>query len=209
MQVYLLENSINGKYYVGKTVNKNLKRYLSNKRHGARNGYITSPLVAAMREFGDEIFTHQVLALGQTDEQICELEKLWIIALDARNPEVGYNVQPGGNVGHVPKPRGPMSEETKRKIGLGNKGRKPKGYARTALHRKQLSDRMQGNDKGVKITTEIVKVWKQNKTEEQRRKQIEGIQRAWDKKSPEEKRLHMHPALSARFPKEVSIVAPR
>jgi group I intron endonuclease len=197
MQVYLLENSINGKYYVGKTVNKNLKRYLSNKRHGARNGYITSPLVAAMREFGDEIFTHQVLALGQTDEQICELEKLWIIALDARNHEVGYNVQPGGNVGHVPKPRGPMSEETKRKIGLANKGRQPKGYIRTELHRQQRRDAMKGNTKGVKITTEIAKEWKKKETLEQKKTRHAAIKASWDRLTPEQRaerviKMHAH-----------------
>ena len=34
MFVYLLTNAINGKYYVGKTVSKNLNRYLKYHPHG-------------------------------------------------------------------------------------------------------------------------------------------------------------------------------
>ena len=63
----------------------------------------------------------------------------------------------------------PLSEETKAKIGAANKGRKPKGYVRTEEHRKQLSERMQGNDKGVKITPELAAKWNAVHTPEWRK----------------------------------------
>ena len=46
------------------------------------------------------------------------------------------------------------SPEHKCKIGLANKGKKPKGYVRTEEHRQQLRDRMKGNNVGVKFTKE-------------------------------------------------------
>jgi len=36
MQVYLITNLVNGKYYVGKTVKKSLRRYLKNACSMAR-----------------------------------------------------------------------------------------------------------------------------------------------------------------------------
>jgi group I intron endonuclease len=144
MQVYLIANLANGKYYVGKTVSRNLNGYLSVKRWAARRGDSRGmPIIAAMIKYGIESFTTQVLAYAETREHLDMLERLWIAALDSRNPKVGYNITAGGGGSSRP-----CSEDTKRKIGLANKGRKPKGYVRTEAHIKQLHDRMQGNRHG-------------------------------------------------------------
>ncbi len=86
MYVYLITNNINGKYYVGKTTHGNLNSYLSAKRCVARSDRPTRiPIINAMRKYGIDNFSVDVLATGKSDEEICHIEKLWIITLDSRN----------------------------------------------------------------------------------------------------------------------------
>ena len=149
MQVYLISNLVNGKYYVGKTVSRNLRRYIVTQKFWAatsekgRKCWQNMPIIAALRKYGIENFSVDVLAYAADNEQLSLLERLWIVALDSRNPLVGYNISAGGEGIRVP-----MTEDRKRKIGIANKGRKPKGYVRTEAHSKQLRDRMQGNRHG-------------------------------------------------------------
>ena len=141
MLIYILENTVNGKYYVGKTRSNNLHDYLSVKRWGARHGKIKGmPVVAAMAKYGIDKFEARILTTAETDEQLNQLERLWIAVLNARDPKIGYNIAPGGEAVRS----GPLSEEHKKKIGLANKGRRPKPYVRTAKHRQQISDRSKG-----------------------------------------------------------------
>jgi len=157
MFIYKLTNRMNGKIYVGKTTHKNLNSYLSNKRCLARQGKHSHPVVAAMSKYGVDNFTVEVLSTTEAAEWCDYLEVLWIMLLDSRNPEVGYNVHAGGGkgaLGHA------MSEEHKLKIGAANKGRKPKAYVRTEEHKQQLRDRMKGNNVGRKITSEQAAEWR-------------------------------------------------
>ena len=144
LQVYLLENTVNGKYYVGKTVSHSLNSYLSVKRWAARHGKAQNmPVVRAMQKYGISAFRATVLVTADSAESLSELERLWIIVLDARNPHIGYNISAGGGGA-----RRPCSLETRLKIGRANKGRKPVGYARTAEHSQQVRERMKGNKHG-------------------------------------------------------------
>lgn len=183
MQVYLLTNLINGKYYVGKTVSKNLTRYLSGKRWAARHGQCrTMAIVNAMAKHGVDNFSSSVLAVAASREQLDALERLWIIVLDSRNSAIGYNISAGG--GGASRP---CSEETKRRIGIANKGRKPKIYVRTEEHRQQLRDRMQGNDKGIKLTREFALAQLASETEEQKKARFASIKSSWDRYTPEQR----------------------
>lgn len=176
MYVYLLTNKENGKYYVGKTNHKNLNSYLSTKRCFAKKKVnVGMPVVKAMSEFGVDKFIVDVLATPNSTEDLDNLEKVWIILLDARNPELGYNVCLGGGTGRTGVK---TSEETKARIGAANKGRKPKGYIRTELHRQQLRDRMKGNNVGVKFTSESAKQAALNMTVEQRKERSLLMHRA-------------------------------
>ena len=147
MFIYLITNEVNGKYYVGKTVSADLNRYLSVKRHAARHGGSSQnmPIVAAMRKYGVENFTTSVLATATDGMRLGELEKLWIIALDARNHAVGYNICAGGEG----TPGRVVSDETRQKISRAHMGLKSTGYVRTELHRQQLHDRQMGDRKSV------------------------------------------------------------
>jgi len=180
MFVYLLYNKINGKYYVGKTVSINLNRYLSVKRWAARHRKnYPMPIVRAMAKYGIDNFSVDILAVPNGREELGNLERIWILFLDSRNPKLGYNVWPGGDIGRLGIP---CSEEAKKKIGAANKGRKPMGYIRTELHRQQLRDRMMGNRLGTKFTSESARLAIKNETPENKAKRIAGIQRAWDRR---------------------------
>lgn len=145
MYIYIITNLINEKYYIGKTTNPNLHWYLSNKRWAAKHGNPGNmPIVDAISKYGLDNFAIEILATANNDEELCSLEKLWIGLLNSRNSDCGYNICMGGE-GRVGIP---CTEDHKRKIGLANKGRKPKGYIRTEKHRQQIRERMKGNKNG-------------------------------------------------------------
>lgn len=179
MFIYLLINKENGKYYVGKTVHHNLNSYLSNKRCVARKGSVKYPIVAAIAKYGIDNFDVQVLAEPVTIAELNNLEQLWIVLLNSQDPKFGYNILSGGEVSRLGIA---CSEDTKRKIGQANKGKKPKGYVRTDKHRQQLRDRMRGNKIGIKITSEIAKQWKDKETLEQKQTRCKAIKAAWDRR---------------------------
>ena len=141
MQVYLLTNDVNGKYYVGKTVQSGLRRYLiDSKRWPAENGKNRCmPIVNAIAKYGFDAFTAEGLAVATDAAQLDDLERLWIIALDARNSKIGYNICAGGGASRLGLKNSP---EHNRRISESNTGRTPAGYVRTAEHRRQLHARM-------------------------------------------------------------------
>lgn len=143
MQVYLIVNQTNGKAYVGKTVNGNLRDYLSVKRWQVRHNKILGmPIISAIRKYGWENFDVQTVAVCSTEAELNNLERLWIVLLDSTH--TGYNICSGGE-GAAGRHCSPSH---RRKIGLANSGRKPVGYIRTEKHRRQLRERMRGNTVG-------------------------------------------------------------
>jgi group I intron endonuclease len=144
MQIYCLENKVNGKCYVGKTVSDNLHDYLSVKRWAVKHGkHLGMPVIRAISKYGWDNFETKVLATAETEEELNNLERLWIILLNTR--AAGYNVTAGGDVSRTGMKNSP---EHNARIGAANKGRKPAGYIRTEEHRQQLRDRMRGNELG-------------------------------------------------------------
>ena len=119
MFVYKIVNKETGKWYIGKTVTKNLPKYLSWKIRDAQkhreNGL--SYLFRAMRKYSSNVWEIQPLWHGQTDEEICTWERHFITVFRTTHPYFGYNICAGGE-GH----RGPLSEETKRKMSLARIG---------------------------------------------------------------------------------------
>ncbi len=90
--VYVLRNLVNGKVYIGQTIN--LARRKAGHMYAARKGS-EYPLYRAIRKHGENSFIFEALEECR-DEQIDEREKFWICQLDSRNPEKGYNLAPGG-----------------------------------------------------------------------------------------------------------------
>lgn len=98
VHIYLITNEVTGKYYVGQTACSVEKRFRDHVSSAKSEKVKSSPkLKRSMRHHGVESFSIQELAIATSNEQGDVLETLWISLLDARNPEVGYNLSTGGN----------------------------------------------------------------------------------------------------------------
>ena len=119
----------NGKKYVGITCQEPKRRFENGR------GYKGCPKMwQAIQKYGWEQIDHIVLFRGLTKERAEKLEIKLIKDFDSI--ENGYNIEHGGNV------PGTHSEETKRKISEGNKGKKVPPVSKET--RKRLSESHMG-----------------------------------------------------------------
>jgi len=132
MIVYKAVNKINGKCYVGQTVNTLHKRSMSHIRT-AKNKEKDYPFHRALIKYGEDSFEWSVICECNTKKEMDEKESFYIKELKSHVSDNGYNLTLGGegNLGWIP------SEETKRKISEANKGRKCKPF--TQEHKEKLS----------------------------------------------------------------------
>lgn len=101
-----------GKVYIGITMQPLKKRF--NNGHGYKKCHA---IYAAIKKYGWKNFTHEILFDNLTKET-AELKEIELISFYKSNQkQYGYNIENGGNV------TGTHSEETKRKISEGNKGK--------------------------------------------------------------------------------------
>lgn len=89
--IYKITNTLNGKFYVGKTKQK-LEKRMAQHRYESKKGSIG--LGAAIRKYGWENFTVEVLEVCP-DEKLSEREIFFIAELDCKSPK-GYNLTDGG-----------------------------------------------------------------------------------------------------------------
>ena len=88
--VYVHTNKINGKRYVGVTMQ------VPERRWQKGYGYVGTPFGDAIAEYGWNAFDHQVILGGLTKEQAFKKEIELIAAFESNNPDYGYNVSAGG-----------------------------------------------------------------------------------------------------------------
>lgn len=125
--------SPSGKRYIGITSNHRL-----NDRWRGGKGYrVNIHFDNAIKKYGWDNFSHEILESGLTREEACEREKYYIALYDSTDPTKGYNVSLGG---------GAHSEETKRKIGDAQRGEK--NYWHTHKHTEEYCKRMSESCKG-------------------------------------------------------------
>lgn len=109
--IYKITNLINDKVYVGQTTQElklRLKYHKSNKN---------TLIGRAIRKYGWENFSVEVLEECETQEQLNEREIFWIKKLNSKNPN-GYNLTDGGERNYK------VVESVRRKISLAGMGRK-------------------------------------------------------------------------------------
>jgi group I intron endonuclease len=103
--VYLLLNQVNLKGYVGQHKGSDLaKRWTAGLRNVKPNPHIA----AAIKKYGSQAFSREVLAHCRTQEETDNVERLWICVLRTYDPKHGYNMQYGGlrkEARHVPEIR--------------------------------------------------------------------------------------------------------
>lgn len=113
--IYKITNLINGKIYVGLRSSSTFdKAYWGGG----------SDIHAARLEFGIENFEREILQWCDSYDELCRAEKYWIEKLNARNPDIGYNIQPGGvrEYGYA------HAESTKQRLKMIAKNRRKYGY---------------------------------------------------------------------------------
>ncbi|HSH35485.1 GIY-YIG nuclease family protein [Schnuerera sp.] len=131
--IYKITNLIDGKVYIGQTVNynKRKKRHLSSLKNGNHHN---EHLQRAFDKHGEDSFKIELIKKCNIEE-LDKLERYYIKELDACNHDKGYNMMYGGQRyrNFTKEVRLKMSEagkgrkftdEHKKKIGLAHKGRK-------------------------------------------------------------------------------------
>lgn len=101
--IYKYQNLVNGKIYIGQS--KDITRRKKDHASRALNDFSTnseynSPLHRAMRKYGIENFSFEVIEECKASE-LNEREIFWISYYDAQNS--GYNLSPGGSEPHFCK----------------------------------------------------------------------------------------------------------
>ena len=105
--IYVHQNKINGKLYIGQTKQKPQERW----RNG--EGYFNSTyFYHAIKKYGWSNFNHIILIENLSLQEANEIEKFLINKYNTKNHNFGYNLTDGGDgqLGRIP------SEETKEKI---------------------------------------------------------------------------------------------
>lgn len=114
--IYLVQNSLNGKLYIGQTTTSVSDRWVKHLSH-SREGGKKYPLYNAIRKHGADAFAVRVLTVAGDRTALDLKERILIRAYGAMSGSRGYNCRAGGRAG------GRMSEETKSKIRDANTGK--------------------------------------------------------------------------------------
>jgi group I intron endonuclease len=159
MIIYLITNKLNGKIYVGQTVQS-----LEERWYGHCHQKCTFPIDRAIRKHSPENFTREVIAHANTQEELDYLETYFIIIYDAQNPEVGYNLADGGQRG-------------------------ARGYKWTIEQRQKQSERLKANPlrywAGKKRSPETCKkISEGQKGKKATKTQLKGLEKGWNAKKP-------------------------
>lgn len=109
--IYRAVNKTNGKSYIGQTTYERLSQRINTHWWYANNKNTNLPFPNALRKYGRESFTWEILEECDTDQR-GDREVFWI---DKIKPE--YNATLGGDGGTLGRP---CSEETRNKISKGN-----------------------------------------------------------------------------------------
>ena len=109
--IYLVRNTVNGKVYIGQTIQTAAIRWnqhVCQAKHGKN-----VPFSNAILKHGRDAFAVCVLTTALDQQSLNLKEKLLIRAYRSMNSLVGYNCRPGGAPGR-------LTEEHRRKIGAAN-----------------------------------------------------------------------------------------
>ena len=112
--IYAIRHIESGKVYVGQS--QNIAKRIKSHRHVPSCPHLHNAIV----KYGWDAFIIVIPECVADLTQLDAREQYWIETLQACDPKRGYNIRPGGK-----SARGfQHDEETKRKIGAGNRGKK-------------------------------------------------------------------------------------
>ena len=129
--VYKHTNKINGKVYIGITMQRVQDRW------GRGSTYKSLHFGRAIEKYGWDGFEHEIIANNLTKEEACLMERNLIEQHSSRNPQKGYNVAAGGEGGGmIGKHHTPAAKDKIREA------RKRDGF--TEEHKRHISESKQG-----------------------------------------------------------------
>ena len=185
--IYVRTNKFNGKQYVGQATNLKERQY---KWNDLNQPYAGPAINAARAKYGIEAFGFEILKECEDDE-LDYWEKYYIKELNTKAP-YGYNLTEGGGgmSGYT------LSEETKRKIGEANKGKKRSEESKQKIsesqkgeknnmygkhlseeHKKKLSEALKGIKRSDEAKKKISEALKGIKRSEETRKKMSEIRK--------------------------------
>lgn len=127
MIIYKITNLLDKKIYIGQT-QRTLEERMKEHCRNSRKSYIDN----AIKKYGIENFSAEVIETCKTVEELNEREIFWIKFFDCKFPN-GYNLTDGGEgtAGHI------VTEETRRKLSEARTGRKFNPLSKE--HREKIS----------------------------------------------------------------------
>ena len=189
MYIYMTQNLINEKIYIGQS-----KRDIEESKDYYGSGFI---LNKAIKKYGKENFCKNILVKNiDTKQKLNLLEKYYINLLKSQDSEIGYNIADGGTGGNT----GGMREETKiRKSTIKENGltefqeqsRKAQNTMKQngtdiIRHTKRNITMMQENEEGLnryQIAGIKLSEYRCNMNEDEKKKHGEVRSNAWKHKS--------------------------
>ncbi len=98
--VYLATCSVNGKRYVGQTVQSLPTRITGHRNDAKSRRYKNQPFIAAIRKHGIDTFHFEEIDRADSQEELDYMERYWIAFHRLTDRRYGYNVQVGGQGTH-------------------------------------------------------------------------------------------------------------
>lgn len=143
--IFKTTDLINNKIYIGQHICSS--EYKDNYYLGSGK-----ELSLAIKEYGRKNFKKEILEECDSISELNERERYWIAYYDARNPEVGYNIQEGGRDSKIP-------EEMKKDISNTLKKfykKDPKNHPWTGRHHtEETKKKISHTEKGKIIPLEV------------------------------------------------------
>lgn len=159
--IYCVTNTVNGKRYIGKTA-KGLETRRQTHQFSANRGSNTV-FHKAMRKYGYTSFEWSVLHEATDDEDIDELEKLYIERMGTHYSDgdgLGYNMTKGGDGGLMPEESRLRGSQNRQYMWTAERrkswGEARKGKKLTDDHRAKIKEGLK-NSKNREITEETRK----------------------------------------------------
>ena len=122
--IYKITNNINNKIYIGKR-----EKSVFDESYWGSGKHISY----SIKKHGKENFSREIIEWCDSRESLCKKEKEWIEKLDSRNPNIGYNIAPGGYGAGLAGEKNGMygkkhTEETKEKMSKSHPKQYPKEF---------------------------------------------------------------------------------
>jgi len=145
--IYKITNILNGKMYVGSSVNIN-KRWIKHRWELNKGRHGNEYLQRAWNQYGAENFIFEIIE-ETTLENIISREQYWLDSLNVCDNKVGYNLAKCAEASG----RGLIrTEETRENMSEAQKGKK-----HSEEHKKKISEARKGHRNATKLTEEQVR----------------------------------------------------